>query len=103
MAYVSQQGTEDAQLYLRDLNSFEPRAVAGSSGAEQPFFSPDGKWVAFFAHGQLQKAEVAGGAPVRLAEAAYPFGGTWNDDNTIIYADVARLRALADSCQRRHA
>jgi serine/threonine-protein kinase len=86
VAYVTQQGTEDSQLYLRDLNSFEARAVPGSSGARQPFFSPDGKWVAFFAQGQIQKAEVAGGAPIRLAEAAYPFGGTWNDDNTIIYA-----------------
>ena len=65
--------------------SFEARAVAGSGGAQQPFFSPDGKWVAFFAQGQLQKAEVAGGAPIRLAEAAYPFGGTWTEDNTIIY------------------
>ncbi len=86
VAYVTQQGTDDSQLYLRDLNSFEARALAGSSGAKQPFFSPDGKWVAFFAQGQLQKAEVTGGAPIRLAEAAYPFGGTWNEDNTIIYA-----------------
>jgi serine/threonine protein kinase len=86
IAYVTQQRAEDSQLYLRDLNSFEPRAVPGSSGARQPFFSPDGKWVAFFAEGQLQKAEVAGGAPIRLAEAVYPFGGTWNEDNTIIYA-----------------
>jgi serine/threonine-protein kinase len=70
---------------LRDLNSFEARAVTASSGAKQPFFSPDGKWVAFFAQGQLQKAAVAGGAPVRLAEAPVPFGGTWNEDNTIIY------------------
>jgi eukaryotic-like serine/threonine-protein kinase len=85
VAYVTQQGTEDAQLYLRDLNSFEARAVAGSSGAKQPFFSPDGKWVAFFAQGQLQKAEVAGGTPIRLAEAPVPVGGTWSDDNTIIY------------------
>jgi len=86
VAYVTQQGTDDSQLYLRDLNSFEARAVAGSGGARQPFFSPDGKWVAYFAQGQLQKAEVAGGAPVKLAEAAYPFGGTWNEDNTIVYA-----------------
>ncbi len=86
VAYVSQQGAEDSQLYLRDLNAFEARAVAGSAGAKQPFFSPDGKWVAFFSRGQLQKAEVAGGAPVRIADAAYAFGGTWNDDNTIIYA-----------------
>jgi serine/threonine-protein kinase len=85
VAYVTQQGTDDARLYLRDLNSFEARVVAGSSGARQPFFSPDGKWVAFFAQGQLQKVEVTGGAPVRLGEASYPFGGTWNDDNTIIY------------------
>ena len=86
VAYVTQQGLDAPQLYLRDLNSFEARVVAGSSGAVQPFFSPDGKWVAFFAQGQLQKAEVTGGAPIRLAEAAYPCGGTWNDDNTIIYA-----------------
>ena len=85
VAYVTQQGLDAPQLYLRDLNSFESRMVTGSSGAVQPFFSPDGKWVAFFGQGQLQKAEVAGGAPIRLAEAAVPFGGTWNDDNTIIY------------------
>ena len=86
VAYVTRQGTDDAQLYLRDLSSFEPRAVADSSGALQPFFSPDGKWVAFFAQGQLQKAEVSGGTPIRLAEALNPLGGTWNDDNTIIFA-----------------
>jgi serine/threonine-protein kinase len=85
VAYVAQRGTDDSQLYLRDLGSFESHAVAGASGARQPFFSPDGKWVAFFAQGYLQKAEVAGGAPVRIAEAAYPFGGTWLEDNTIIY------------------
>ncbi|MGE5814855.1 MAG: protein kinase domain-containing protein [Acidobacteriota bacterium] len=87
VAYVAQQGAEDAQLYLRDLKSFEARTVAGSSGAKQPFFSPDGKWVAFFAQGQLQKAEVSGGgAPIRVAEASYAFGGTWNEDDTIVYA-----------------
>jgi eukaryotic-like serine/threonine-protein kinase len=86
VAYVARQGTDDAQLYLRDLSSFEPRHVTGSSGALQPFFSPDGQWVAFFAQGQLQKVEVSGGAPVRLAEAPNPNGATWNDDNSIIYA-----------------
>ena len=85
VAYVTQQGAEDSQLYLRDLSSSEPRAVAGASGAKQPFFSPDGKWIAFFAQGQLLKAEVSGGTPIRLADATYSFGGTWNEDNTILY------------------
>ena len=86
VAYVARQGTEDSLLYLRDLDSFETRVVAGSNGARQPFFSPDGKWVAFFAQSHLQKAEVKGGPAVRLVEAAYPFGGTWTEDDTIIYA-----------------
>ncbi len=86
VAYVARQGTEDSLLYLRDLGSFETRVVAGSNGARQPFFSPDNKWVAFFAQSHLQKAEVKGGPAVRLVEAAYPFGGTWTDDDTIIYA-----------------
>ena len=85
IAYAAQRGTDEPRLYLRHLDSFEARPVAGSSGARQPFFSPDGKWVAFFAQGQLQKAEVAGGTPIRLAEAAVPVGGTWNQDDTIIY------------------
>jgi serine/threonine-protein kinase len=86
VAYVARHGTADALLHLRDLHSFETRVVAGSRGARQPFFSPDGRWVAFFAKSQLQKAEVTGGAPVRLVDVAYPFGGTWTEDNTIIYA-----------------
>ncbi len=86
IAYVTQQGNEDTQLYLRDLNSFDARPVPRSKGAKQPFFSPDGKWVLFFAQGYLQKAEIAGGAPIRLAQATYPHGGTWTEDNTIIYS-----------------
>src|SRR5450759_779132 len=86
IAYVIRQGASETQLYLRDLNAFDARPVPGSSGARQPFFSPDGKWVAFFARGFMQKAEVAGGAPIRVVEAPYSQGGTWNEDNTIIYA-----------------
>src|ERR1019366_1302713 len=86
IAYATQQGTSETQLYLRDLNAFEARPVPSSNGARQPFFSPDGKWVAFFARGFMQKAEVAGGAPMRVVEAPYSYGGTWNEDNTIIYA-----------------
>jgi serine/threonine protein kinase len=86
IAYATQQGTSETQLYLRDLNAFDARPVPGSNGARQPFFSPDGKWVAFFARGFIQKAEVAGDAPIRVVEAPYSQGGTWNEDNTIIYA-----------------
>ena len=85
VAYAARQGSDEPMLYLRDLNSFEARVAPGSTGAKQPFFSPDGKWIAFFAQGQLQKAEVAGGSPIKLADAPVAYGGTWSDDNTILY------------------
>jgi eukaryotic-like serine/threonine-protein kinase len=86
IAYISQKGTEEQKLYLRSLNSFESKEVSGSSGAQQPFFSPDGKWIAFFAQGKLKKSGVAGGSPIEITEAQDPFGGTWNKDGTIIFA-----------------
>ena len=63
IAYTAQLGADEPRLYLRHLDSFEARPVAGSSGAEHPFFSPDGKWVAFFAQGQLQKRRLLGVLP----------------------------------------
>jgi serine/threonine protein kinase len=85
IAYVSQKGMDEPQLYLRNLNSFESKLVTGSSSAKQPFFSPDGKWIAFFAQGQLFKSEVKGGIPISICNAPIPLGGTWNEDDTIIY------------------
>jgi serine/threonine protein kinase/Tol biopolymer transport system component len=86
IAYAARQGTQEAQLYIRKLNSFESQVVIGSSGTGQrPFFRPDGKWVAFFADGYLKKVEVAGGSPVKIAVAPLPFGGSWGDDDTIVF------------------
>ncbi|HKH71875.1 MAG TPA: protein kinase [Vicinamibacterales bacterium] len=86
VAYAARQGSDEPQLYLRELDDFEVRSVAGSSGAKQPFFSPDGKWVAFFAQARLWKAEVSGGTPIRVADAAVGYGGFWSEDDTIVYA-----------------
>ena len=86
IAYVSQKGMGESQLYVRDLSSFESRLVAESSGAEQPFFSPDGRRVAYYAKGKLQKSEVAGGNPIILCNTASLIGATWCEDHTIIYS-----------------
>ena len=85
VAYAARSGSDEPQLYLRDINAFDARAVRGSSGAKQPFFSPDGRWAAFFAQGQLFKVEVAGGTPIKVTDAAIGYGGMWNEDDTIVY------------------
>jgi serine/threonine-protein kinase len=54
-----------------------------------PFFSPDGRWLGYFAHGQLLKIAIAGGSPVTLAPAPDPFGATWVRDGNIVFAASA--------------
>jgi serine/threonine-protein kinase len=85
IGYVASRGGRP-QLFVRDLNSRESVAIPGSADAVSPFFSPDGTWIAFFAGGKLQKAPVAGGAPVSLCDAAIGFGGTWGPGNVIVFA-----------------
>ena len=98
VAYSVNPGSGEPQLYLRELNSFEARLVSGSAGAWQPFFSPDGRWVGFYAHGSLLKAAVAGGSPIKIGAATETFGATWNEDDTIIFpqsfsSGLQRVRA----------
>jgi serine/threonine-protein kinase len=75
------------RVYVRTLNGLDARVVPGSDHAWQPFFSPDGRWIAFFADRKLQKAPVAGGAPVPIVEVGNnPRGATWSPDGTIVLA-----------------
>src|SRR5262249_1990089 len=53
--------------------------------ARDPFFSPDGQWIAFFAGGKLKKVAVTGGVPVPLCDASDDRGGTWADDDFIVF------------------
>jgi serine/threonine-protein kinase len=54
--------------------------------AGEPFFSPDGQWIGFFANGNLQKISIRGGAPVVMATAPGYDGATWGNDGFIIAA-----------------
>ena len=42
-------------LWVRTLNALENRAIAGTDGASFPFWSPDGREVAFFADDKLKR------------------------------------------------
>jgi serine/threonine-protein kinase len=74
------------QLYLRPLNSFEVIVIEGTEGASCPFFSPDGRWVGFFADRKLKKLSLNEGLVVDLCDAAEPWGATWTPDDNIIFA-----------------
>ena len=91
MAFVARKSMTDApELYLRRLDQLRASLLPGTEGARHPFFSPDGKWVAFFAEGQLKKIPVTGGAAATLCEAPNDQGASWADDGTIVFASGAR-------------
>jgi hypothetical protein len=86
-------GTRDGKraLFVRSLGALESTMLSGTEGAMQPFFSPEGRWVGFFAGGQLKKIAVTGGAAVTLAPAPDARGGTWGADDTIVYAPATTV------------
>ena len=86
LAFVARNATSNtAQLYVRALQQLQATALPGTAGAHDPFFSPDGQWIAFFADGRLKKISVRGGAPVTLCEARDARGGAWAENGSIIF------------------
>jgi Tol biopolymer transport system component len=84
------------QLWLRRLDNGLAQPIVGTEGAANPFWSPDGKYVAFFTDSQLKKVDIAGGAITDICPmGAFSTGGTWSSDGTIIFASLgAPLRSV---------
>ena len=74
-------GTDGSLLTVRDLTSGEVRRLEGTDGATFPFWSPDGRWLAFFAGEKLKKVDAEGGPVQSVADGAR--------------AEAARARAVA--------
>jgi serine/threonine-protein kinase len=82
------------QLSTRLLDQTEAVLLPGTEGGFDPFFSPDGQWIGFFAGGQLKKISVQGGAPVALCPAVNPRGASWGEDGNIVAA-LSQLTPLS--------
>jgi serine/threonine protein kinase len=76
------------RLYLRRIDQLEAKSIAGTEGGDNPFLSPDNRWVGFWADGKLKKVPVEGGVPGTLCDLSARFlGATWGHDNSIVFAD----------------
>ena len=76
---------------MRSLDSLTAQPLAGTDGASYPFWSPDSRYIGFFADGKLKKVEATGGPPQALCDAPNGRGGTWNRDGAILFGSQANV------------
>jgi Tol biopolymer transport system component len=72
-------------LAMRSIDALEAHVLAGTEGAEFPFWSPDSRAIAFFAAGNLKKIVVQGGLVQTICAVRAGLGGTWNEQGTIVF------------------
>jgi Tol biopolymer transport system component len=85
VAFCARNQKERDSIWVQSLSELKARKLDGTEGAVFPFWSADAKFVGFFADGHLKKVPAAGGPVTVLADAPNSRGGTWNQDNVIIY------------------
>ena len=78
--------TKASTLWVRSLGADDVRSLSGTEGASYPFWSPDSKRIGFFAAGKLRTVDIAGGLPEVIADALNGRGGSWGDDDTILFS-----------------
>jgi Tol biopolymer transport system component len=74
-----------SQLWLRALDGVQAQPLAGTEDASYPFWSPDSRFIAFFAGGKLKKIDTTGGAPQSLCNAPQGRGGAWSPAGVIVF------------------
>ncbi len=88
------------QLWVQSLDDLSAKPLPGTEGAAAPFWSPDSRFIAFYAAGKLKTIAADGGPPLTLADTQGNPGGSWNRDNIILFASSAPgspLRRVASS------
>jgi serine/threonine-protein kinase len=85
IAFSATDTTGKRQLWVRALDSEEPRPLTGTDDAGRPFWSPDSRFLAFFADGKLKKIAIAGGPSQTICDAPGGADGSWGREGTILF------------------
>ena len=96
LAFLAVNTTGESALWIRSFETVEAKQLPGTEGARggAPFWSPDGRYVGFYASGKLRKIDVLGGSPTPICDTADFRGGTWSSQGIIVFAPGARSPLL---------
>ncbi len=86
LAYLARSSDGRSALWVRPLDAISAQPLAGTEEASDPFWSPDSRFIGFFAGGKLKKIDASGGPPQTLCDASSGRGGSWNRDGVIIFS-----------------
>ena len=93
LVYVAAVQGGQTRLYLRRLDELDARPIPATEGANTPFFSPDARWLGFYAGGALKKISLAGGVPLTISETPPVWSASWQGDR-IVFATTLVSRGL---------
>ena len=85
VAFCARTQKDRDSIWVQSFSDLAAKKLDGTEGASFPFWSADGKSLGFFADGHLKKIPAAGGPVTVLAESPNARGGSWNQDNVIVY------------------
>jgi len=92
LVYVARDTSSSTTLVLRDIGVEQPTPVAGTRGAAQPFFSPDGQSIGFLQGNTLRKVPASGGAAITICDVDGPlYGASWGPNDMIVFSAQDRL------------
>jgi Tol biopolymer transport system component len=85
LAVIAEDGSGQRQLWVRSLSTGGERPLANTGDAAFPFWSPDSRFIAYFAEGALRKVAADGGTPAVITDAMAASPGAWNGSDVIVF------------------
>jgi eukaryotic-like serine/threonine-protein kinase len=85
LAYSATDSTGATRLWVRPMNGMSARPLAGTEGTTRPFWSPDSRFLGFFAGGKLKRVEISGAPPVVICDAPSGADGSWGTKDIILF------------------
>ena len=85
MVFTVREAPQKISLWVRAIDALTAQPLPGTDDASFPFWSPDSRWIAYFAHDKLMKIDANGGPPQTLCAAAGGRGGAWSREGVILF------------------
>jgi Tol biopolymer transport system component/tRNA A-37 threonylcarbamoyl transferase component Bud32 len=85
LAFNATDSAGNTRIWVRPLSALTAQPLPGTEGTTRPFWSPDSRFLGFFAEGKLKKIEVAGGPPQKICDAPTGSDGSWSPEGVILF------------------